>query len=72
MVCMKDTLIIPVLAGTLLAFTLALAAIGASDAAQPFPEVAEARPTDQAEALPLISVLADAAGSEGAQVTPLR
>lgn len=42
--CMKDTLITPVLAGSVLAFTLAMAAIGAHDAAKPFPETAATRP----------------------------
>lgn len=35
---MKDTAFIPVLAGLVLAFTIAMAAIGANDSAEPFPD----------------------------------
>lgn len=35
---MKDIPFIPLLAGLVLAFTLAMAAIGANDSAEPFPD----------------------------------
>ncbi|TDU81761.1 hypothetical protein EI77_01071 [Prosthecobacter fusiformis] len=35
---MKDTYLTPVLAGVMLAITFAIAAFGAMDAAEPFPE----------------------------------
>lgn len=54
--CMKDTTLTPVLAGSVLAFTLVMAAIGASDAATPFPETVATKPIGKDKEKPMIAV----------------
>lgn len=66
--CMKDMLITPVLAGSVLAFTLAMAAIGAHDAAKPFPETAATRPIGKEKKQePLIAAVKEVPDSRGMQ-----
>ena len=54
--CMKDSTLTPVLAGSVLAFTLVMAAIGANDAATPFPETVATRPIGKDKEKPMIAM----------------
>lgn len=58
-VCMKETFLTPVLAGSVLAFTFLIAAIGAHDAEQPFAEdqLVATRPIGQEDTRPMMAAV---------------
>lgn len=58
-VCMKETFLTPVLAGSVLAFTFLIAAVGAHDAEQPFPadQQVATRPIGQEDTRPMMAAI---------------